>query len=804
MRSTTKLNGHYLFNYKTRRMKKFLQIFSVSTLCLASLHAQVEQQPIEQANYSEDLCGFDLMHNKLLAADADYRAKTEEFNLMLAKGIEQPKAGGVIYKVPVVVHVLHLGESIGSGSNISDAAINQGIRQVNERFRKVAGSLGDGNGVDVEIEFSLAVRDPSGNCTNGIVRVDLSGNATYAASGVQAASGSGITDGALKSASRWDPTSYYNIYLITEFDNNNCGFGVQGYAYFATSHGTSVDGMVQLGCKFAESGNTTLTHELGHAFNLYHTFQGDGGGGSCPTNSNCSADGDRCCDTPPHRRSSSNCVVATNTCTGGTSNDHIHNYMDYSSDACQSDFTSDQEARISAAMIGLRSSFLESNGNLSLVPPTAPSTDFSVSSTAVCLGTPVSFYDESTCTPNTYQNGTWTGITFNWTFDDGVNVPITSTLQNPTINFPTAGSYSVTLSVTNSFGTSALAKSGYVNISAVSATSGCVPTSSNEGNFGHTISNISLNTLTNGTSTSSNVAYTDYSCTKSTALEAGLPYNLSITINAGGSGNEEFGVYIDYNNDGTFAAGELVMSNTTGSNSSQTFNQNITMPITANLGTMLRLRVVADANGFSTPCGNHFIGETEDYGVFVFAPGVLPIELISFDATVIEETVSLNWSTASEQNNDFFTIERSLDGETWEFVNSIDGAGNSNSLISYSSRDDSPYSGQSYYRIKQTDFDGKVSVSNIRTVELRSSVEVKAYPNPFTDKIKLAIYSKDASSGFLTVTNLLGKIVSSQSIQISEGTSTIPLDISGAQAGLYLVRLDLDHSESTVVQIMKR
>jgi len=67
-------------------------------------------------------------------------------------------------------------ETGNSLTAIKEAQILETIQQLNERYRKVPGALGDGNGVDVELEFALAVRDPSGNCTNGIVRVDMTGN----------------------------------------------------------------------------------------------------------------------------------------------------------------------------------------------------------------------------------------------------------------------------------------------------------------------------------------------------------------------------------------------------------------------------------------------------------------------------------------------------------------------------------------------------------------------------------------------------------------------------------------------------
>lgn len=94
----------------------------------------------------------------------------------------------------------------------------------------------------------------------------------------------------------------------------------------------------------------------------------------------------------------------------------------------------------------------------------------------------------------------------------------------------------------------------------------------------------------------------------------------------------------------------------------------------------------------------------------------LPIELISFAATPQAGTVVLNWSTATELNNDFFTIERSVDGFSWEDLLSISGAGTSIHRLDYSAKDVRPYAGLSYYRLKQTDFDGQFSRSNIVSV----------------------------------------------------------------------------------------
>ncbi len=597
---------------------------------------------------TSESCGFDHMHGMLLNSNADYRQRTEDFNNIM-KTYNAPKSGAT-YVVPVVVHVMHKGEAVGTGSNISEVDINQGILQLNERFRKIPGSLGDGNGVDVDIEFALAVRDPNGNCTNGIVRVDMTGNSTYMNFGVRAQTSNGITDAALKATSRWNTLEYYNIYLVSEIDDNECGFGIQGYAYFASAHGQSYDGMVQLGCKFAQSGNTTLTHELGHAMNLYHTFEGDNNGNSCPSNTSCSSQGDRCCDTPPHIRSASNCVTGTNSCDGGSSKElFIHNYMDYSSDACQSEFTADQKARANAAISVTRASYLAANGNMSLVPPSTAGVDFSVSSSVVCLGSPVTFYDESTCIPNTYQNGGWPNISFLWTFDDGINTPITSTDQNPTINFAQAGSYDVTLQITNGSGTTSLTKPGFVSVANGVQSSTCQNTSSNTGNFGYAISKVVFNTMSATSSSGTNGGWQDLTCSKNTQVTQGQNYNLEVTVNAGNSGlGLQFRVYIDYNDDGAYSAGELVLSNSITDNTSQTFTTSVNIPLTSTTGQLLRLRAISDGGTLASGCESPLlVGDVEDYGVYINPLGGPPVAEFSGTPTTLCEGNTVSFTDLS-------------------------------------------------------------------------------------------------------------------------------------------------------------
>lgn len=119
------------------------------------------------------------------------------------------------------------------------------------------------------------------------------------------------------------------------------------------------------------------------------------------------------------------------------------------------------------------------------------------------------------------------------------------------------------------------------------------------------------------------------------------------------------------------------------------------------------------------------------------AGSALPIELIYFNATPNQKTVDLTWATASELNNDFFTVERSIDGLTWEPVLTVNGAGTTNQRTNYRDIDTRPAAGLSYYRLKQTDFDGKWSYSNIQSVFMNNaSVELLKVINVLGQEIE--------------------------------------------------------------------
>ena len=177
----------------------------------------------------------------------------------------------------------------------------------------------------------------------------------------------------------------------------------------------------------------------------------------------------------------------------------------------------------------------------------------------------------------------------------------------------------------------------------------------------------------------------------------------------------------------------------------------------------------------------------------------LPIELIYFNAiTEDNRTVKLAWETASEINNDFFTIERSINAMDWEIVTTIDGAGNSNIFKNYVAKDNNPYSGVSYYRLKQTDFNGQFEYTSIKNVNLKElfAESVEIYPNP-TDNLITVVGSTNELSE-VRLFNVVGQDVTNLTRINSLNSSTLSIDLSQLAGGVYYVKTKTISSHVTV------
>ena len=171
---------------------------------------------------------------------------------------------------------------------------------------------------------------------------------------------------------------------------------------------------------------------------------------------------------------------------------------------------------------------------------------------------------------------------------------------------------------------------------------------------------------------------------------------------------------------------------------------------------------------------------------------LLPIKLLNFNPDLIDDGhVKLSWQTASETNNDYFTIERSINGVEWETVTRINGAGNSSILLNYSTIDNNPYHGVSYYRLKQTDFDGEIEYSKIKSVNLQNQIsEVSIYPNPVNTE--LTIEGNSAELEGIVIYNMSGQNVTARTQQTRINETRMAIDLSQLAVGIYYIKTKTD------------
>lgn len=158
--------------------------------------------------------------------------------------------------------------------------------------------------------------------------------------------------------------------------------------------------------------------------------------------------------------------------------------------------------------------------------------------------------------------------------------------------------------------------------------------------------------------------------------------------------------------------------------------------------------------------------------------GPLPIELLDFSAKANDQQVDLNWSTGSERNNDFFTIEKTIDGINYETVGTINGAGNSSSQNEYTFTDYNPAAGTSYYRLKQTDSNGDFEYFEPVAVEIeKANVVSNVYPNPATESRVNITVSQTQTPVEVNLYNLMGQLVSTQTIDATTGNITQVIEL---------------------------
>ena len=181
-------------------------------------------------------------------------------------------------------------------------------------------------------------------------------------------------------------------------------------------------------------------------------------------------------------------------------------------------------------------------------------------------------------------------------------------------------------------------------------------------------------------------------------------------------------------------------------------------------------------------------------------PTVVPVELISFNATIVEGKVRLDWYTATETNNSGFKIQRSTDGANYENIFFIGGNGTTTTRNVYSYLDESVSSGVYYYRLKQVDFDGSFEYLNVVAVDLGTPKEFvleQNYPNPFNPKTVINYQVPVEGLISIKVYDVLGnEIKTLVDEQKSPGIYSVELDASQLTSGIYFYKLTSDDFSS--------
>jgi len=444
-----------------------MKLFKLTLLTFSTIFLFFVGNVAAQSQKPNGVCYTDEYFNERAAQDPSLLQKRQDQENYIAnfKQTYDPSTQRATIIIPVVVHNITWTDQNGIVKGyVSKADIDAQIITMNEDLKRLNSDAVNTRALflpyaaAMDIEFRLAHIDPNGNCTEGIVRKESPWS--YNTS----------VNSNVKGVSYWDSKKYFNIWVIDEIQDNQDGSYVAGFAQFASSGINNTYGIVCVDQNFG-AGARTMTHEVGHCWNVYHTFQ-SGCGGSC------SGSGDYCCDTPPVSTSSFGCPTSNNTCSNDASGpdpygtnvvDQIENFMSYNS--CQNMFSLDQEARMMAVLTNTSTSFglaqLSTPANLAatgtanpyVAANCAPIAEFDYDKEFICEGASVTFTDDS-------YNATPTS--WNWSFTGGT--PATSASSNPTIIYNTAGVYDATHEPTSSGGTAApLTKSSIITVSSLTA-----------------------------------------------------------------------------------------------------------------------------------------------------------------------------------------------------------------------------------------------------------------------------------------------------------------------------------------------
>jgi hypothetical protein len=772
------------------------------------------------------------------AWDAEFNQQVQAYIQAHAADIANGKVAATSYTIPIIYHVIHGGQAVGTYPNIAQGQINSQTQVLNADYggtgaytsnynALTSGGHGpfydyaNGNslpapdnttsGVKVAncgITFCMATKDPSGNtlAEPGIDRVNYT---TKGWSNPNSTSYNSTTtfqsyiDGTIKPGTIWDVTKYFNVWLTDE----NSSVGLLGYSTFPASSGNTglsapygtatTDGCwfwtKVCGSKTIYPSGTydptycygrTITHESGHYLGLRHTW----GDGTCAT--------DYCNDTPPEQQA---CYYGTTTgnstwtypftnssytcSSSGAYNSDLGDgvmymdFMDYSDDAFMCMFTNDQAIRMQTSLANSpnRKGPAANAVNVCSGVTTTYTTivgAFTYPST-LCVNTAEAFTDASSGGPVT----SWA-----WSVTPSAGVTInTSTSQNPTITFPSAATYTVTMAATNTVNTS--------TVSHVVTVTSCTTSSCD------TISNInSADTLTvygasqgylsgNGLFTSSGTVTTTYTSKAIGEVYSQSTFPVNVTQVKGAMLLFYRDVAANIGTKGTSAL-TLKMTNTTGTGTSMVPSTSVTATQTLSLSS-----VVSTASTWGVDyAGNGVYNMT---GYFIAYPVMFstPVTMPStFGLTLSLPTVS--GDTAVVWSNDQYT------------ANAAGGTGcvqlkpsNSSTLTWYNVG--SAFTLPAAFGI--VPIVCPATTTGIEHNELGSAINL--FPNPNNGQFNFSVTLSEASNLNFTIVNMLGQVVYTKS-ENNITNAVLSCDLSHLAKGVYYANITDSKNNKTVKKII--
>jgi len=191
-------------------------------------------------------------------------------------------------------------------------------------------------------------------------------------------------------------------------------------------------------------------------------------------------------------------------------------------------------------------------------------------------------------------------------------------------------------------------------------------------------------------------------------------------------------------------------------------------------------------------CNGNDCNSNRDPGTGDFVPEpvaiALPVELVKFTSRVERSNIVLEWVTASEENNDYFAIEHSKNGREFKEIGRVNGNGTIEQMLHYQYVDKSPLKGKNYYQLKQVDFDGTATYSEIRVSEFDTEdANIKVIPSHALNKLSLVFYDNFVKEAPVEVFNMVGQQMASQ--LVPEGNNEITFNISDWKSGQYIIRI---------------